>query len=57
MSKITNQIAVYHSFFGEISVDEVDAQNSLVNYSVHASLDSDLLDSKMKAMDEAAAAN
>lgn len=46
MSKIKNQIVEYHSFFGEISVEEVDAQSSLQNYSLHASLDSQMLDNK-----------
>lgn len=49
MSKIKNQIAEYHSFFGDISVEEVDAQNSLQNYSLYASLDSAMLDNKAKA--------
>lgn len=54
MSKTKNQIAEYDSFFGEISVEEVDTQNSLQNYSLHASLDPAVLDFKEVAPAEAA---
>lgn len=49
MASIKETLIKYDDFFGEIKVDEVDTQNSLQNYSLHASLDSSVLDNKMDA--------
>lgn len=57
MASIKETLIKYDDFFGEIKVDEVDAQNNLQNYSLHASLDSSVLDNKMDAQLENAAAN
>lgn len=57
MASIKETLIKYDDFFGEIKVDEVDAQNSLQNYSLHASLDSSVLDNKMDAALESAQAN
>lgn len=43
---VKETLCKYSDFFGEIRVDEVDAHATLQSYSLHASLDSDLLDSK-----------